>query len=252
MRTTRRQFLALAGAGVASLMATPALLRLGDVEVFAQAIPGAPTFRGDATTTSLGPVTLNAGVTVVRAQFNGATNFAAALIQPEPGQGPSGLPVTGGYFALFNQLGPFRGAAVALAGVPGSYFLTTSSSGAFQVSVEQPLPETVSPVQQTSFSAKGQDVSPYFTLPDGISQISMQAAAPPGPPLALVAYLYHLDDLGGEAIAAGVGGLNNTIFDFRDANNQPSFPISLPDSGPYILAVANDINDQNTWTITFS
>jgi len=247
VRSTRRGFLEAAGATLAGLAATPFVLGLADTRLSAQAIAGAATYTGDATTTSLGPSPLNAGVTVVRAQFNGTGDFAANLIQPQPGQGPTGLPVTGGYFALFNQLGTFSGGAIALIGVPGQYYLQTSSSGAFRLSVEQPTPETVAPVQQTSFSGKGITVSPYFTLPGSVSQISMQTTSK-----MQVAALYHIDDLGGSAISAGLRGQYSSIFDFRDPGNQPSFPISLPDGGPYILAVLNDVQDQDAWTINFA
>jgi hypothetical protein len=228
-------------------MVKPQLLRLDRTRVSAQAIPGSPSFRGTAATTSLGPVTLQAGLTIVRVQSNGTQNFAASLIQPEPGTGPNGPPVTGGFAALFDQIGAFKGGTGTVLGVPGDYYVQILASGAFQLSIEQPLPENVNPVQQASFTAKGVDVSPYFVLPDGISQISCQTAS-----TTLLVYLYHLDDLGGEAIVAGVQGYQATIFDFRDPNNQPSFPISLPDDGPYILATNNDLNNQGAWTIAFS
>lgn len=251
MRTTRRRFLTLAGGALASVAVTPSLLRLTSQGAFAQAIPGSPAFTGNATTSVVGPVSLNAGVTVVRAQFEGATNFAAVLALPQPGAGPAGPYVTDSYLPIFNQTGAFKGAAVALPSVPGDYFLTTSAAGAFKLSVEQPLPETITPVQQTVFSGKGLDASPYFMLPDGISQISMQSTNPQQ-----VATLYHLDDLGGEALVAGVQGFDtthgSTLFDFRDPTNQGTFPLSLPDDGPYLLSVWNDINDQSTWTISFA
>ena len=115
------------------------------------------------------------------------------------------------------------------------------------MSVEQPLPENVTPTQQTSFSGKGPDVTPYFLLPAGISQISMQTSS-----AFLIGTLYHIDDLGGSAVEAGVQGPDGNIFDFRDPSNQATVPISLPDGGPYVFAVKNDINNQSTWTISFA
>ena len=252
---TRRQFLTRAGGAAAGLVLAPTLLRLSSKTASAQAIPGSPTFSGNTTTSVAGPFPLNAGLTVVRVQFNGTTNFHAELVLPQPGADPTGPYVADSYFPLFDQIGAFKGAGAAVVGTPGNYLLTIGSAGAFQGSVEQPLPETVTPVQQTSFSGKGQDVSPYFTLPDGISQISCQTAAPQ-----LVVFLYHLDDLGGEPVLAGVQGFDtvggSSIFDFRDPSNQPSFPLSPPDSGPYLLYATNVFDNtpasQTTWTISFS
>ncbi len=247
MPTTRREFLRAGVAAVAALAISTEVARRGAPPLLAQAMGGVQSFSGNATTTALGPVSLNAGLVVVRVQFNGTTNFSSALIQPEPGQGPTGLPVTDGYFALFNQLGAFKGAAASLIIVPGSYYLQVGSTGAFQLSIEQPLPATVTPVQQTSFSGKGVNVSPYFTLPSTVAQVAMQSSNQQ-----LVATLYHLDDLGGSPIVAGVQGADGELFDFRDSANQPSFPLSLPDSGPYLLAVANDVDDQASWRVSFS
>jgi hypothetical protein len=251
MQTTRRQFLTHAGGATASLALLPLLAQIGRPPADAQAIAGAQTFTGTATTTSLGPVSLNAGLTVMRVQFNGTGHFSVSMIQPGPGQGPSGLPVTGGYYAFQNSVGPYKGAAVALVTVPGGYYLQPNADGAFQLTIEQPLPETVTPVQQTSFSGKGPDVSAYFTLPTSVSQISCQTSAKQ-----LVAYLYHLDDLGGSPVVAGLQGPGGTIFDYRDPANQTTASLSLPDAGPYLLAITNvvpnDPANQNTWTVSFA
>ncbi len=67
----------------------------------------------------------------------------------------------------------------------GDHYLAVNASGAWQIGVEQPVPENVSPVQQTSFLSQGQDVTPCFMLPDGIQQIALQAPASS----ALLAYL---------------------------------------------------------------
>lgn len=249
MPTTRRRLLCLAGGTALAALAAPARIFGGVSPVRAQLIPGSPTFTGTAGDNQVvGPVTLSTGVTVVRAQFNGTTNFAANLILPSPGTRPTdAYPATGGFFGLLNQIGAFTGGAVALVSVPGDYYLVVSSAGAYKISVEQPLPETVSPVQQTSFSGSGTAVSPYFTLPDGITTITMQTADP-----AAVAALYHLDDLGGEAIVAGVQGSNGTLFDFRDPTNQPTVALTLPDAGPYVLAVGHAAPGRLPWTVAFA
>jgi hypothetical protein len=248
VQQSRRRFLALAGGLSAGFVLAPNTLQPGVRRAQAQLIPGSPTFQGAAGTSYPGPITLNPGVTVVRAQYNGTANFAASMILPEPGSSPADQnPASGGFFGLFDQIGAFQGGTAVLVGSPGAWYLEVSSTAAWRISVEQPLPETVQPVAQTTFSGKGVNVSPYFMLPDGISQISMQTVSP-----FLVAYLFHLDDLGGSAIVAGVQGYDSSIFDFRDPNNQPSFPVSLPDDGPYVLAVTNDIDGQSAWTVSFA
>ncbi len=251
MPTTRRRFLALSGGVVGSLIAAPALLRLGATAAHAQAIPGSPSFRGAAGKSVVGPVTLNAGVTVLRAQHNGTGNFIVNLAVPNAGFSPQDafdMAQTMDNSLVYNIIGSYKGASVALAALDAAYYVAVDASAAWQIAVEQPLPENVSPVQQTSFSSKGQDSTPYFTLPDGISQISLQAP----PNSSLVGYLYHLDDLGGEAVQAGYMGSQESIFDFTLPDNPNSYPISLPDSGPYLFYVTNDINDTTPWTVSFS
>src|SRR5579875_3156471 len=84
--TTRRRFLTLAGGTALGVVAGPRLLRLGPTGVHAQAIPGAPTFKGAAGNSQIvGPVSLGAGVTVLRAQHNGTANFVVSLFVPADG-----------------------------------------------------------------------------------------------------------------------------------------------------------------------
>src|SRR5205823_211867 len=99
---------------------------------------------------------------------------------------------------------------------------------------EQPLPETVATVQQTVFSGRGKDVTSYFTLPDGLSSLSVQTSNQQ-----LRGWLYHLDDLGGAPLPDGINVYDGRFFDFTFPGNQSSYPVSLPDSGPYLLVVDN-------------
>ncbi len=247
----RRRFLTLAGATSLSLVAASRLLRLDATPVRAQALPGASTFRGAAGKSFIGPVALNAGVTVVRCQHNGTGDFIVNTFVPNDGYSPADAfnqAQTTDNSLVYDVIGSYKGGSVVLAGYTANYYVYVDGSGAWQVSVEQPLPETVSPVQQTTFAGTGQDVTPYFVLPDGISQIAFQAPAGSG----LAAYLYHLDDLGGAAIVAGQMGYQGRIFDLNDPNNAPSYPISLPDNGPYVFFVTNDIYDTTRWTVSFS
>ncbi len=198
----------------------------------------------------VGPVALNAGLAVLRAQHNGTENFGATLFLPAAGEAPQRSYDLGDFsdpFGVFNLVGPVKAAGVAQIATPGMYYLVVSATGAWQISVEQPLPENVSAVQQTSFSGKGQDVSPYFTLPDGIGTIGVQTSSD-----SLYAWLFHLDDLGGEPVIAGINVYDGRIFDFTFPGNQPSVPITIPDSGPYFIAVANTLTNSDAWTITLS
>ena len=251
MQTTRRRFLALSGGVAAGLLAAPRLLRLGATAVQAQPIPGAPSFRGASGKSVVGPVTLNAGVTVLRAQHNGTGNFVVNLAIPNAGYAPQDAfdqAQTTDDSLVYDIIGGYKGGAAALAAQSADYYLAVTASGAWQIAVEQPLPENVTPAQQTSYSLKGQDVTPYFTLPDGIAQITLDA--PQGAPLQ--GYLYHLDDLGGSAVQAGYGSYDGRIFDFSLPDNPNSYPISLPDAGPYVFYVTNDIENKSAWTVSFA
>ena len=250
MSMPRRRFLAFAGGAVLGFAAAPTLAYRRRSVANAQAIPGAPSFAGAAGKSIVGPVSLNAGLTVLRAQHNGTANFGVTVILPAAGATAQQSYDHGDFsdFAVpFNLVGAVKSAGVVLTTTPGDHYLVVSATGAWQISVEQPLPETVTPIQQTAFSGKGQDISPYFMVPDGISTISVQTASQ-----LLYGWLYHLDDLGGEPVIAGIAFADGRIFDFTFPGNMTSAPITLPDSGPYLIAVANTLTNADAWTITLS
>ncbi|HZU75143.1 MAG TPA: hypothetical protein VFA70_00160 [Dehalococcoidia bacterium] len=250
MHATRRRFLLLSGGTALALVAAPRLPLAGASTARAQALPGAPSFTGAAGTTMVGPITLSAGLTILRAQHNGAANFGATLFLPAAGETAQQSYDQGNFndfSAPFNLIGAVKAAGVVLTTSPGDHYIIVSATGAWQISVEQPLPENVTPVQQTVFSGKGQNISPYFTVPDGISTISVQTASN-----SLYGWLYHLDDLGGEPVEAGIDVYDGRIFDFTFPGNVPSVPLTLPDNGPYLIAVANTLTNSDAWTITLS
>ena len=250
MPSTRRRFLTLAGGAALSAAAAPFLRGVTVEAAEAQLIPGAASFKGAAGAAIVGPIALNAGVTVLRAQHNGTQNFSATLFLPAPGETAQQSYDLGDFsdqFGVFNLVGALKAAGVALIVTPGSYYMAVGATGAWQITVEQPLPENVTPSQQTAFSGKGQDISPYVSLPNGISTISVQTAS-----TSMYAWLYHLDDLGGEPVEAGLDVYDGRIFDFTFPGNTPSVPITLPDNGPYLLAVSNTLTNDEAWTITFS
>lgn len=226
---TRRGFLALAGGAAAGLLATARPLRAGSV-----------------TSAAVGPVSLNVGVVVVRAQYNGSGHWTASLVQQQPGTGSTAAPAAGGPFNLFDRTGAFKGGAAAIVAIPGTYFVQVSADSPCQFNFEQPRPQTVIALPQTSFSGSGQDVSPYFTLPGGISSLRLQTTSP-----TLRGWLYHLDDSGGEAVQGGVGGSDGRFFDLTAPGAQTAYTVTLPDSGPYLLAV-NNVDQSDAWGFSFS
>lgn len=249
--TTRRQFLTRAGVATLGFAAAPRLLSRGATRVQAQAIPGAPTFKGAAGDNLIvGPISLNAGVTVLRAQHNGTTNFVVNMFVPHGGEDAAAANAIADFDESaqpFDLIGAVKSNAAVLVGMPGDHYLAVTASGAWQISVEQPLPENVTTVQKTSFQGKGEDVSPYFILPNGISTIALQTTS-----TALAAWLYHLDDLGGEPVVAGADFYDARIFDVTLSDSANSYPITLPDAGPYLLAVTADLYSKDGWTISFS
>ncbi len=103
----------------------------------------------------------------------------------------------------------------------------------------------VQPVQPTTFTGKGKDVTPYFLPPSGISTLSVQTTAKQ-----FCGWLYHIDDLGGGPVSGGVGGYDGRFFDFTSANPASSFPVNPPNAGPYLLSTDN-VTPNDSWTFTF-
>jgi hypothetical protein len=248
MPPTRRQFLTLAGGATLSVLTIPRLLPPGARPVHAQPIPGAPSFRGAAGKSIQGPVSLTAGMVVLRAQHNGPSNFGATLFLPNPDETVQQSYEAASYTdasLVYNEIGAYKGGSATLAGVPGDHYLAVTATGAFQISVEQPLPGNVTPVAQTTFTGRGKDVTPYFTLPAGIAALSVQTSSD-----SFRGWLYHLDDLGGAPVPDGINVYDGRFFDFTFPGNQTAYPVTLPDGGPYLLATDN-LGPTDTWTFTF-
>lgn len=249
MKSTRRRFLSIAGGATLGALAAPALLQRNASRASAQAIPGAPVLRGAAGKSIQGPVSLNAGMVVLRAQHNGASNFGVTLFLPSAGETAQQNYDDGSfsdYSSPYNEIGAYRGGAVSVLGTPGDHYLAVDASGAYQISLEQPLPSNVTGSRQATFSGRGNDVTPYFTLPAGITSLSVDTSS-----TSLRAWLYHLDDLGGAPLPDGINVYDGRFFDFSFPDNQSSYPVRLPDSGPYLLAVNNLLTVTDAWTLTF-
>lgn len=248
MHATRRQFLARTGGSLLAVLAAPHLFGSPDHVARAQAIPGSPSFRGAAGKSIQGPVSLTTGMAVLRAQHNGTQNFGVTLFLPDAGVPLQQSVDTDAYTdssLVYNEIGAIKGGAVAMIGTPGDHYLAVDASGAFQISVEQPVPGNVTTVQQTTFSGRGKDVTPYFTLPAGLSVLSVQTSG-----AQFRGWLYHLDDLGGAPLPDGINVYDGRFFDFTFPGNQASYPVYLPDAGPYLL-VTDNISPTDTWTFAF-
>src|SRR5579885_3208179 len=79
----------------------------------------ATTFQDSAAGTP-GPVSLHAGLTIVRGRSNGSGNFTVSLVTQDPG-----ATVTNSYnnrHLLIDSVGTYNGAAAVLLPQDGSYF----------------------------------------------------------------------------------------------------------------------------------
>jgi len=242
MATSRRHILGWAGGIAAALLAQLGLAASHAVTALAQSPPSGAA--SPPAGTLIGPLMLNAGLVVIQVQYNGTGHVTASLLSPAAGRGGSGASIPP--FSIFDRTGPFKASAATLVAAQGSYYAQVDAPDPCALLVQQPIPEKVTPVQQSTFAGAGKDVSPYFTLPPSISTLSVQTSS-----ATLRAWLYHLDDNGGEAVQGGVTGPDGRFFDLGVTGALTSYPVSLPDSGPYLLAVAL-VASSDTWTFSFS
>jgi hypothetical protein len=224
MASSRRAFLAMLGGAGAVLL--PSLNPLIE-RVFAQSAP-----------TGGAMVSLKAGLAVIQVQYNSTGHLSAVLTPPATQPGQTAV-------SLFERDGPFKASAALIAGA-GNYYAQITAPQPCELLFQQPVPETVAATQQTTLSGRGKDVSTYFTLPSSIQALSVQTSS-----TRLQAWLYHLDDAGGEAIQGGAGGPGSRFFDLAASGAATSYPVTLPDSGPYLIAVEN-VLPNDAWSFLFS
>lgn len=206
--------------------------------------PPVATFKGSEKTV-LGPFDLHAGLVVVHGRSNGTGNFAVWLVRPAPGED-----VTQSYgdrYLLVDAVGRYQGAAAALADVDGTYYLEVSmASGAYELTVEQPMPETVTPVDQRTFTGRAQQVTPVFSLPAGTYTINLDSGA-----YAVRVRFYRLDDLGGGAVVSDMTGYyGDELFDTTIPPGYTSVTVNLPDDGLYVLYVNAEGTGPLDWTVS--
>lgn len=215
-----------------------------------QAEGAAPAIQGSKPGV-YGPVFLHAGLVVVRAKSNGAENFAAELINQDPA---NRTPVTRDptasqdFYELFNAIGRFDGAATALLKQDDNYYLSVDlASGRFDVTFEQPSPDTVTTVNQTSFSGgRWQHVTPYFNLSAGPHTVSVSGDAS-----ALRAKLYYLDNLGGSVIVSDqTGYYEDELIDTTFPPFYTAVSVNAPADGVYLLYVNAGGDGTGNWTVT--
>lgn len=243
-----------------ALVRLPALLIVATFLAFVSASPHPAqaqavlaTFQGSTVDTP-GPVALHAGLVIVRGRSNGAGNFTVSLVTQDPG-----ATVTNSYnnrHLMIDSVGAYNGAAATLLPQDGNYFLDVGqASGPYQLTVEQPSPENVQPVTQTSFSGKGQQVTSPFTLPPGSYTVTAQTDN-----TALRVRLYSIDDLGGAAVVSpSTGYYGDELIDTTIPPASTSVPISIsaagtnadgtPINGIFLLYVDAEGTGSGNWTV---
>jgi len=214
----------------------------------------ANTFQGSAKGTP-GPVSLHAGLAIVRAKSNGTANFTVSLVTQDPGAA-----VTASYnnrYLLIDSVGAYNGAAATLLKQDGSYYFdVTQASGPFQLSVEQPAPETVQAVSQTAFSGKGQQVTSYFTLAPGNYTVTATNDSS-----SLKVRMYALDDLGSSAVVSPQTGFyGDELMDSTIPPGLLSVPVTVnalgtnPDGTPvpgiFVIYMDPEGTGPGNWTVS--
>jgi hypothetical protein len=235
----------------AILLALAALAGTGAGRAAAEEPGQAPTLhslRGNSDGRApvvLGPVPLRAGLVILRARAAGSHVFTVDLATAPPGASP--LTDYTSSRLVINSSARYDGAVATLLPTDNDYYVIVSNSGAFQIDLEQPVPENVTPVQARTFTGERDGVTPVFALPAGRYTVRVTSAAT----ARLFAWLYLVDDLGG-----------GTVFDSSDGRflQQLSGPfdetVTFTLRRPallffYINAGSHDpMQDPPIWTIT--
>jgi hypothetical protein len=146
----------------------------------------------------VGCVQLHAGIVIAHVKSNGTQTFDVDLRTQDPAgrplaQDPNAYKT---YYQLYSVDGRVDGSAAVMLKADDTYYLAVNrASGPYEFTFEQPTPATVSPVNQTSFAGKAQQVTPVFRLAAGPMTVNIQSDS-----FALKAWLYQIDDLGGGAV----------------------------------------------------
>lgn len=186
----------------------------------------------------VGCVQLHAGLVIAHVKSNGTQTFDVDLRT----QDPNGKPLSQDpnaykeYYQLYSVDGRVEGSAAVMLRTDDTYYLGVNrASGPYEFTFEQPTPATVSPVNQTSFSGKAQQVTPVFRLPAGPMTVNVQSDS-----FYLRLWLYQIDDLGGGAVppAAAPDASKGTLVDVTGgAPSQGSVGVVIPSDGLYLFYV---------------
>lgn len=210
--------------------------------------PTIATFRGSyngySTPLVVGPVSLRAGVVVVRARHGGNANFVVSMVTQDPGKAPENS--YDNRYLLINSIGRFDGAAAEVLKTDGDYYLLVSAGGAYEFRVEQPLPENITPVEQREFSGEHQQVTPVFALEAGTNTLRATSDGTGN----FFVWLYEVDDLGGAAINGDYAG---RLIAVTNGPADESVTVTLRHGGLYLIHVyASSIQTPTSaanWTV---
>ena len=239
---------------VPMLAAITLLLASGAHAANTNAQTSSNTFQGSAKGTP-GPVILHAGLAIVRAKSNGTANFTVSLVTQDPGAAVSAS--YNNRYLLIDSVGAYNGAAATLLKQDGSYYFdVTQASGPFQLTVEQPAPETVQPVNQAKFTGKGQQVTSYFTLAPGNYTVTATNDSN-----TLKVRMYALDDLGSSAVVSPQTGFyGDELMDSTIPPGLLSVPITVsalgtnPDGTPipgvFVIYMDPEGTGAGNWTVS--
>jgi hypothetical protein len=192
-----------------------------------------PTFRGTANGRMLNhTVDLQPGLVVVKARHAGNANFSLSLILPKPG-----IDLRQEYeegIGMINAVGQYNGGAAAQITKPGTYVLDLYASGSYQITVEQPTPDTAMAVEERQFFGKGQQVTPVLAMPFGTRTITFTHDGTSN-------FQVWLYDLNGASVGGDLfGRLVNVIGPYNG-----SITLEIVVDGPHLF----HINADGNWTM---
>lgn len=199
----------------------------------------------------VGCVQLHAGLVIAHVKSNGTQTFDVDLRT----QDPAGKPLSQDpnaykdYYQLYSVDGRVDGAAAVMLRTDDTYYLgVNAASGPYEFTFEQPAPATVSPVNQTSFTGKAQQVTPVFPLTAGPMTVTVQSDS-----FDLRLWLYQIDDLGGGAVppAATPDASKGTLVDVTGgAPSKGSVSVVIPSDGLYLFYVYPGGVGSMAWSVS--
>jgi hypothetical protein len=234
-----------------------ALPLLAAIALFLLAAPGAKV-RAQACSNTIrdskqgivGCVQLHAGLVIAHVKSNGAQTFDVDIRT----QDPAGKPLSQDpnaykdYYQLYSVDGRVDGSAAVMLKSDDTYYLAINrASGPYEFTFEQPTPNSVSPVNQTSFTGKAQQVTPFFRLPAGPVTINVTSDS-----FSLRLWLYQIDDLGGGAVppAAQPDASKGTLLDVTGgAPSQGNVGVVIPADGLYFFYVYPGGVGSTAWSV---